>query len=118
MIKLWFNRFSQAWTSCMLAMVGGNMTVLSWYHAGVAAKVGVAGATALVITATLLKTENKWADTWLTGIFVMLADLMFVTQHTKYYGEGVWLEAALTGLGAAILCFLLEGKKDDTRVAR
>ncbi len=114
MIKLWFNRFSQAWTSCMLAMCGGNMSVLSWYHAGVATKVGVASATALVITALFLKTENKWANSWLTGMFVMLADLMFVTQHTKYYGEGVWLEAAITGLGAAILCFLFERKCRDT----
>ena len=91
-------------------MVGGNMSIISWYHAGVAAKVGAASATALVITILFLKTQNKWIQAWLTGVFVMLADLMFVKQHTQYYGDAnIWTEAALTGLGAAIIGLMLSG---------
>ena len=38
--RQWFEKFSQAWTACMLMMVQGDVTALSLYHAKVAAKTG------------------------------------------------------------------------------
>jgi len=108
MFKKWLQKFSEAWTACMLCMVQGDLTVLTLDHALTASKTGTLSGIAYVITSSLIKVNNQWATIWLTGLLVMLSDIIV---HPTHFGAN-WLEAACTGLGAAILCYLLERKKN------
>ena len=107
MIRLWFDKFSQAWTACMLCMVQGDLTVLTLSHALTASKTGTLAGVAYVATSLLTKVDNKWFAVWLTGVLTMLADIVV---HPTHFGDN-WMEAACTGLGAAILCTIFERKK-------
>ena len=91
----------------MLCMVQGDLTVLTFNHALTASKTGAIAGLAYVLTAYFTKIDNKWFAVWLTGALTMLADIV---AHPTHFGAN-WMEAACTGLGAAILCGILERKK-------
>lgn len=92
----------------MICMVQGDLTVLNINHAIMASKTGSLAGIAFVITSSFAAINNKWANAWLTGILTMAADIV---AHPTHFGDQ-WVEAACTGLGAAILCYLLERKHD------
>ena len=105
-IKEWFRKFSEAWTACMFCMVQGDLSVLTINHALTASKTGTLAGIAFVITSSFAAINNKWANAWLTGVLTMAADIV---AHPTHFGDQ-WVEAACTGLGAAMLCYLLERK--------
>lgn len=109
MIKLWVEKFSQAWTACMLCMVQGDLTVLTLSHAFTASKTGALAGIAFVIATYFTNINSKWFAVWLTGVLTMLSDIII---HPTHFGSN-WAEAVCTGLGAAILCVLLERKRDN-----
>ena len=90
----------------MCAMVQGDLTVISVGHALTASKTGTLAGIAFVFTSYFSTLDNKWFAAWLTGILTMLADIMI---HPTHFGAN-WVEAACTGLGAAILCMIYESK--------
>lgn len=104
-LKAITEKFSQSWTACMLCMVQGDLTVLTWSHALTASKTGVLTGIAYCIT-MLGNNQPKglWYPAWLTGVLTMVADIVV---HPTHFGEH-WVEAACTGLGAAALCFVWE----------
>ena len=95
-------KFSEAWTSCLLCMVQGDLTVISLKHAITAGKTGL-----LTAMAVLLLSYSKHFSTstytlaWLTGVLTMLADMLIHPPH--FIGEAV-----LTGVGAGVLALLLD----------
>lgn len=91
----------------MFCMVQGDLTVLSLGHALTASKTGALAGLAYVLTSYFTKVDNKWFAIWLTGVLTMVADIV---AHPTHFGDN-WVEAACTGLGAAILCGILERKK-------
>ena len=100
-------RFGQAWTACMVAMVQGDLTVLSLYHAKIAAKTGIVTGVAMLVASFVPWEEirrNKWFTTFLVGLFTTAADLW---NHPTHFGPA-WAEAAVTGVGAMILAVLYE----------
>ena len=105
-LKLWATKFGEAWTACLLCMVNGDLTVISIDHVIKASKTGTIAGIAFVITSSFAMINNQWANAWRTGVLTMLADFII---HPTHYGPQ-WGESALTGLGAAILCYLLERK--------
>ena len=105
--RLWWQKFSEAWTACALTMVQGDLSVFSINHAQVAAKTGLGAATAVVLTSLILQMPNRWAMAWLTGICVMLVDICI---HPTHFGEH-WHEAFVTGLGALMLSGILYRKE-------
>jgi len=102
--KLFNQKFSEAWTACIVAMTQGDLTVVSLKHAMIASKTGLLTGLAVVATYVMCKQDHKWLNIWLTGLFVALAD--FITHPTHYGSQ--WTEAAVTGLGAAMLAFMVE----------
>ena len=102
--RQWFEKFSQAWTACMLMMVQGDVTALSFYHAKVAAKTGSIAGIGFVIAAQFGAANNRWLSAWIIGVLTILADKL---THPTHFG-GDWAEAVYTGLGAAILCVLFD----------
>ena len=105
--KLAAQKFSEAWTACLLAMVGGDVTVISLGHITTAAKTGFGSAVALLFITLWTKIPNPVALAWLTGIIVTLVDFSMHANHAAIYGEGEWREAAVTGVGAALLGLVL-----------
>lgn len=103
-IKIFLKRFGEAWTACSLAMVQGDLTVFTLGHALTAAKTGSASGLAFVLTASVFRINSVVLAAWIAGILTMLADIMV---HPTHFGEA-WTEAAVTGLGAAALCFTVE----------
>jgi len=97
-------RFAQAWSACMLAMVQGDVTVLTFNHAIVASKTGLLTGLAMVV-ASLYKDGNKWLGIYLTGLFTMIADFFVHAEHFP-------LEAVVTGLGAMALATIYDKGKE------
>jgi len=97
-------RFGQSWSACMLAMVQGDVTVLTFNHAIVASKTGLLTGLAMV-AASLYKNGNQWLGIYLTGLFTVIADFVVHPQHFP-------LEAVVTGLGAMALATIYDKGKE------
>ena len=100
-------KFTQAWSACMLCMVQGDLSVMTFNHALTASKTGLL--TGLAYWITCLgdgQPKGMWYPAWLTGVLTMVSD---ITIHPTHFGEQ-WVEAACTGLTAAVLCFMWERK--------
>lgn len=109
-LRQWLEKFGQAWSACLCMMVEGNLTALTVGHALTAAKTGSLAGLGFVIAAQLGGDNNKWLSAWVIGVLTMFADIIV---HPTHFGPE-WMEAACTGLGAALLCALFDtvwGKK-------
>ena len=98
-------KFIQAWSACMICMVQGDLSVISWSHALTASKTGIL--TGLSFWLTTLgdgQPKGRWYPAWVTGVLTMVSDIVV---HPTHFGDQ-WVEAACTGLGAAVLCFIWE----------
>ena len=103
-------KFVQAWSACMLCMVQGDITVLTFSHAITASKTGLLTGIAYIITTYGREQESStWRAAWLTGVLTMVSD---VVVHPTHFGEQ-WMEAFCTGLGAAALCYLWERRNGN-----
>ena len=102
--RQWFEKFTQAWAACLFMMVEGNLTALTVNHAITAAKTGTLAGLGFVIAAQFGGDKKKWLSAWIIGAITMVADILV---HPTHFGPA-WLEAACTGLGAALLCALFD----------
>ena len=99
-LKVCFEKFCEAFTACGLAMVGGDITVLSLYHAGVASKTGALTALAFFV-ASFIPWNHKYLPLFLTGVFVAIADILV---HPTHYGSD-FTEALVTGAIAMVIAY-------------
>lgn len=106
-VKRSLETFGQAWTACLLAMVQGNLLVLTFYHAQVAAKTGAITALAYFVCSFFSRLDNKWANAMLVGLLTSFADILV---HPTHFGAA-WTESVVTGLGAGVLAILLHNLK-------
>lgn len=111
--KLFGQKFGEAWTACMLAMVQGDVTVLTLKHAFVASKTGTLTGIVVLITSVCTKLDNKYMTAWLTGIATMVGDIIV---HPTHFGAH-WHESAVTGVGAGLLAltmaYIIDKKKKE-----
>jgi len=105
-LKLLAEKFSEAWTACMLCMVQGDLTVISLNHAITASKTGLIAGIAVVIASYYQRINNKYGLIWATGILTAIADL---SVHSSHFGPD-WAEAVVTGIGAGLLAWVLSRK--------
>lgn len=103
-VKLWGQKFSEAWLACTVCMVQGDLTVISMKHAIIASKTGSIAGLAVVASFLMCKNPSKWVSIWLTGMFTMFADLII---HPTHFGPH-YAEALVTGIGAAALAYVTE----------
>lgn len=106
-IKLWTEKFSEAWTACALCMVQGDLTVFTLSHAITAAKTGTLTGIAFVLTSFISRINNKWGNAAVTGILTAMADIVI---HPTHYGTW-YTESIVTGVGAGILALILLNTK-------
>ena len=107
-VKLWIEKFGEAWTACIICMVQGDLTVVSMKHAMIAAKTGTLTGLAFVIV-TFLPWNNKWLAIFLTGLFTAIADSLIHMEMFPY-------EAIVTGFVAALIALAYEyfkGKRNE-----
>ena len=106
--KIFSEKFTQAWSACMVCMVQGDLSVLTWSHAMTASKTGALAGLAFWITSIGNGEPRSIVfASWLTGVLTMCADIV---AHPSHFGEQ-WVEAFCTGLFAACLCYLWERQK-------
>ena len=68
-----------------------------------AAEVGALSGIGVVLTSFVARLDNKITLAWITGLVVMVADIMI---HPTHFGDW-YAEAVCTGIGAMILSLLL-----------
>ena len=92
-------KFSEAWLSCMVMMVEGN--VLSWTvpHTITALKVATSSVLAYAAVQLAFKQENPIVNILLMACITALMDF---NVHPTHFGP-VWAEAVATGAGTAVL---------------
>ena len=110
-VKILVERFGQSWSACMVAMVQGDLSVLTLKHAMVASKTGLIAGIAMVI-ASLVPNQSKWFGLWLIGLFTMIADYM---THPTHFGNPM-SESIVTGVGAVIIALIYEKIKERKNV--
>ena len=96
-------KFGEAWLSCLLTMVQGDVAALTLKHGLIAAKTGGIMATSYFIAVLCTKKQTTYLDVLLTGFLTAVADL---AVHPTHFG-GPTTEAIVTGMGAAFLALLL-----------
>lgn len=102
--KLFLKRFREAWTSCLLFMVQGDITAITLNHALTASKTGaIAGLAYVVLSFSKLLKDDKMTITVTIGILTMVADYII---HPTHFGPPL-AEAVCTGIGAAIIAYLM-----------
>lgn len=101
---LFIKRFREAWISCMLFMVQGNLTALTIGHALTAAKTGaIAGLAFVLLSFSKHLKDDKMTVTATIGVLTTIAD--YIT-HPTHFGENI-AEAVCTGVGAAVIAYLM-----------
>jgi len=105
-LKIFSNRFSEAFIACMLTMVKGDVSAISLNHFKTASETGIVTALSGLFCWLFLSQEykdNKYVISGLTGFLTAVVD-MFV--HPSHFG-GASTEAIVTGIGAGSLCFVM-----------
>jgi uncharacterized membrane protein len=84
-------------------MVQGNLLAVGLSHWLVAAETGLIAGSITALLLTIWKTARVWVVALLLGVVTSLTDFLV---HPGNFGP-VFMEAALTGLGAAMLAFVI-----------
>jgi len=107
-LRLMGRKFSEAWTSCILCMVQGDLSVLTVHHAVVAGKTGLYTAAAVLLLSFSKRfPNNQYILAWLTGVITMFADMISHPSHI--------IENICTGLGAGLLALIISKTVRETK---
>lgn len=96
--------FSESWTACCLAMVQGDLSVLTLGHAMTAARTGILASVVMFVALFIKNNPSKWFIAWLTGIATAFSDILV---HPSHFGTS-YTEAIATGVGAFFLAYMVE----------
>ena len=96
-------KFGEAWLSCLLVMVQGDIGGITLKHAWIAAKTGFFASTAYFIAMLLLGKSSPFVEIVLIGVLTACVDVLV---HPTHFGEW-YSEALVTGFGASILALIL-----------
>ena len=100
-IKPFLENVSESTAACLVTMVQGNIFAIGLSHWLVASQTGlVAG---LVTTGAIIatQTDKRWAVSAFLGVTTAIVDFF---MHPGSFGP-VFMEALVTGVGAAVLSF-------------
>jgi hypothetical protein len=96
-------KFGEAWLSCLLVMVQGDISGLSIKHALIAAKTGFFASLAYFVVMLLLKQSSPFIEIVLIGVLTAGVDVLV---HPTHFGEW-YSEALVTGFGASMLALVI-----------
>ncbi|MFT7286865.1 MAG: hypothetical protein ACI87W_000974 [Halieaceae bacterium] len=94
---------SEATAACLITMVQGNLLALTAGHLLVASQTGIVAGSIAALGLFIAKTRNRWLIASALGLTTAVVDFYV---HPGMFGS-VLTEAVVTGIGAAILSFLI-----------
>jgi hypothetical protein len=94
---------AESTTACLVTMAQGNIFALTLGHLVIASQTGVIAGVLAAVTVIVAKVRDPWAISALLGALTAIVDY-FV--HPGMFGPAA-LEAIVTGLGAALLSYLV-----------
>lgn len=94
---------SESATACLVTMVQGNMLALTASHLLIASQTGVIAGVFTALLVLFAKTDKRWVIAVIIGTATAIVD--FFVHHGNF--GPVAFEAIVTGVGAAILSFLV-----------
>ena len=100
-IEPFIENISEATAACLVTMVQGNLLTITLAHWLIAAETGLIAGSITSLALIIWKTSRAWVVALLLGVVTAVIDY-FV--HPGGFGPA-FLEAAVTGAGAAILSF-------------
>ena len=95
--------FAESTTACLVTMVQGNVLALGLTHVLIASQTGIIAGTIAYIAILFAKAGKRWMVSIILGLATGIVDF-FV--HPGMFGT-VATEAVVTGVGAAVLSFLV-----------
>ena len=95
---------AEATTACVIAMVQGNLLVLSLSHWLIATQTGLVAGAATMAALMATRAKHPWVVSSLLGAITSVVDFF---MHPGMIGP-FFLEALLTGLGAALLSYVVQ----------
>lgn len=104
-VVIYIRHLTQALAACLTAMSRGNLRTITWEHWQFALTTGLwAGFVAVILSFGKLRViqTNRWGVAATAVAGTSLGDFL---THPSHFG-GPMTEAAVTGLGAGILCLL------------
>ena len=90
-------------TACLITMVQGNLLALSLTHWMIASRTGLIAGTVASIAILLARTKRRWIVSAVLGTVTGIVDYLV---HPGQFGP-VAMEAVVTGLGAALLSYVV-----------
>lgn len=96
-------KFAEAWLSCMVFMVEGNLSALTVDHVISALKLSTSATLAYAALQLAFHRSNPFLNICLMGAITALMDFNI---HPTHFGP-VWAEAVATGGGTMLLGFLV-----------
>ena len=105
---------AEATTACLVAMVQGNLLVLSLSHWLIASQTGILAGAATTAAIVATRATRPWVISTLLGVLTSVVDYF---MHPGMIGP-FFLEAILTGAGAAVLSYGVQMLFRRNRVAR
>ena len=95
--------FAESTTACLVTMVQGNILALGVGHILIASQTGIIAGTIAYVAILFAKTGKQWMVSIILGFATGIVDF-FV--HPGMFGTAA-TEAVVTGLGAAVLSYLV-----------
>ncbi len=90
-------------TACLVTMVQGNILALTMSHLLIASQTGVIAGTIATVGIVVARTSKRWLISFILGTATGVVDF-FV--HPGMFGTAA-TEAIVTGLGAALMSYLI-----------
>ncbi|MFP6837386.1 MAG: hypothetical protein VB948_14910 [Pseudomonadales bacterium] len=94
---------AEATGACLITMVQGNLLALTLTHWLIASQTGIAAGVVTSAAILLSRTNRRWIVSAVLGVATAVADFVV---HPGGFGP-VFLEALVTGAGAALLSHLV-----------
>ena len=99
-----FENVAEAGVACLVTMVQGNLLLVGVTHWITATQTGLIAGVAATVAFAFAKTENRLV---LAGILGVLTGVVDYFVHPGMIGESRITEAVITGLGAAVLSYVV-----------
>lgn len=95
---------AEATTACLITMVQGNLLALTLAHWLIASRTGFAAGAVTSFAILVARVERPWVVSTLLGLVTTVVDYLV---HPGRFGP-FFLEAIVTGAGAALLSFVVQ----------
>jgi hypothetical protein len=95
--------FAESTTACLVTMVQGNILALGLGHLFIASQTGLVAGAIAYIAILFAKTGKQWIISVILGLATGFVDFLV---HPGMFGS-VATEAVVTGIGAAVLSYIV-----------